>query len=104
MVNLDMVGVGDSWRFGGSDGLVQRAEQAAAALGAPYAKLGGPVAGASDHASFLAAGIPAVFVHRVSDPNYHTAGDRAEHVDPVALGQAGEVVVRLLEGLAAEGP
>jgi aminopeptidase YwaD len=104
MINLDMVGVGEAWRFGGSDGLVQRAEQAAAALGAPYAKLGGPVAGASDHASFLGAGIPAVFVHRVTDPNYHTAGDRPEYVDSVALGQAGGMVLRLLEELAAPQP
>jgi aminopeptidase YwaD len=104
MINLDMVGVGEAWRFGGASGLAQRAEQAAAALGAPHGMLGGPVAGASDHASFLGAGISAVFVHRVTDPNYHTAGDRPEHVDPAALGQAGELVLRLLEELAAPQP
>ncbi|HTD77793.1 MAG TPA: M28 family peptidase, partial [Chloroflexota bacterium] len=76
MINLDMVGVGQAWRFGGTDDLVQRALGAAADLGERGLPLRGPLAGASDHASFLGAGIPALFIYRVEDPNYHTAGDR----------------------------
>jgi Zn-dependent M28 family amino/carboxypeptidase len=49
------------------------------------------IASNNDHASFLAAGVPAVFLYRVEDPNYHTADDRAEFVDPNALAQAGTI-------------
>ena len=99
-INLDMVGVGQSWRFGGTEDLVQRALGAAGEIGERALPLRGPIAGASDHASFLDAGIPAVFLYRIEDPNYHTANDRAEFVDPVALGQAGTIALKILDSLA----
>jgi aminopeptidase YwaD len=102
-VNLDMVGVGDAWRFGGSEQLVQLALGAAADLGSRALPLRGPLAGASDHASFLDAGIPAVFLYRVEDPNYHTAGDIASLVDPNALTQAGTIALRVADEVAT-GP
>jgi Zn-dependent M28 family amino/carboxypeptidase len=98
-INLDMVGVGDQWRFGGSNDLVQLALGVAGDLGQRALPLSGPLNGASDHASFLAAGIPAVFLYRVEDPNYHTAGDVASLVDPAALGQAGSIAISVLDGL-----
>jgi aminopeptidase YwaD len=100
-VNLDMVGVGDAWRFGGTDDLVQLALGAANDLGQRGLPLRGPQSGASDHASFLEASIPAVFLYRVEDPNYHTAGDVASQVDPQALGQAGTIALGVLDGLAS---
>jgi Zn-dependent M28 family amino/carboxypeptidase len=100
-VNLDMVGVGDAWRFGGSDDLVQLALGAATDIGERAVPLRGPQSGASDHASFLSAGIPAVFLYRTEDPNYHTANDRAEFVDATALGEAGTIALKVLDGLAA---
>jgi Zn-dependent M28 family amino/carboxypeptidase len=100
-INLDMVGVGDQWRFGGSNDLVQLALGAATDLGQRALPLSGSLAGASDHASFLAAGVPAVFLYRVEDPNYHTAGDVATLVDPDALGQAGTIALRVLDQLEA---
>ena len=103
MLNLDMVGVGDQWRFGGSDDLVQLALGAAGDLGARALPLRGALAGASDHASFLGAGIPAVFLYRVEDPNYHTAGDRPELVDADALGQAGKIALAILDALPVRG-
>jgi aminopeptidase YwaD len=99
-VNLDMVGVGQAWRFGGTDDLVQVALGAANDLGQRALPLRGPLTGASDHASFLDAGIPAVFLYRVDDPNYHTAGDVADLVDPDALGQAGTIAEKVLDSLA----
>jgi aminopeptidase YwaD len=99
-INLDMVGVGDSWRFGGSDDLVQRAIGAANDLGQRGLLLRGPLSGASDHASFLDAGIPAVFLYRTEDPNYHTANDRAELVDPDALTQAGTIALKILDSFS----
>jgi Zn-dependent M28 family amino/carboxypeptidase len=101
MINLDMVGVGNEWRFGGTDDLVQRALGASTDLGARGLPMRGPQSSASDHASFLGAGVPAVFFYRTDDPNYHTANDRAEFVDPDALGQAGTLVLRVLDELGS---
>lgn len=101
-INLDMVGVGDSWRFGGTEDLVQLALGAANDLGQRALPLRGPVSGASDHASFLNAGVPAVFLYRGEDPNYHTAGDTAALVDPEALRQAGAIALKVLEGVSAQ--
>jgi aminopeptidase YwaD len=100
-INLDMVGVGDAWRFGGTEDLVQRALGAADELGQRALPLRGALSGASDHASFLDAGIPAVFLYRVEDPTYHTANDRAELVDPTALTQAGTIALDILDSLAS---
>jgi aminopeptidase YwaD len=101
MINLDMVGVGQSWRFGGTDDLVQRALGASNDLGERALPMRGPLSGASDHASFVDAGVPAVFFYRTDDPNYHTANDRAEFVDADALGEAGTMVLHVLTELGA---
>jgi aminopeptidase YwaD len=62
------------------------------------------VNGRSDHASFLDAGIPAVFFYRSEDPRYHTAGDRAEYVEAANLEAAGHLTTRLLNMIAAATP
>jgi aminopeptidase YwaD len=103
-VNLDMVGVGTQWRFGGTDELVQLALGAATDIGQRALPLQGPLNGGSDHASFLQAGVPAVFVYRIEDPNYHTAGDVADLVDADALGQAGEIALRIMDELPPAEP
>ena len=101
MVNLDMVGVGDEWRVIGSPELIEVALGEAKELGiaaSPFqlsANLG------SDHQSFIQVGIPAVFIHRLDDPRYHTPEDRPSFVDPQALEGAGRLGERLLERLAA---
>jgi hypothetical protein len=41
-----------------------------------------------------------VFLYRVDDPNYHTAGDIAELVDANALGEAGTIAEKVLDSLA----
>jgi aminopeptidase YwaD len=99
-INLDMVGVGDAWRFGGADDLVQRALGAATDLGVRALPFHGPLASSSDHSSFLEAGVPALFLYRTEDPNYHTVNDRAEFVDPDALMQAGTIALKVLDSLA----
>jgi aminopeptidase YwaD len=101
-INLDMVGVGTAWRFGGTEDLVQRAVGAATDIGQRAVPLRGPLSSSSDHASFLEAGIPAVFLYRSDDPNYHTANDRAELVDPDALGQAGTIALKVLDSLSSQ--
>lgn len=100
MINLDMVGVGDSFRVGGSEELVELAIAKARAKGIEARKLGESLSGASDHASFLAAGIPAVFFYREEDPHYHTAQDTLAFVDPANLELAGLIALDLAEELA----
>ncbi|MBI2887554.1 MAG: M20/M25/M40 family metallo-hydrolase [Chloroflexi bacterium] len=98
MINLDMVGVGDRWRVSGSESLRELLTQSAAGLGVSVQVLqsGQRTGGGSDHASFLQAGIAAAFIHRQEDPNYHTAEDKADFVDPQALETAGRLAVELI--------
>ncbi|MBI3977439.1 MAG: DUF4910 domain-containing protein [Chloroflexi bacterium] len=100
MINLDMVGVGDALRFGGSDDLEQLALDLAKEEGVPAGRLGQALRGASDHASFSAVGVPAIFFYRIEDPNYHTADDKPEFVKPEHLAVAGNLVLKLLDRLA----
>ena len=102
MINLDMVGVGDRWRITGSTNLQDLTSTVSQGLGIEVRPFEGSTraGGGSDHAPFLAAGIPAVFIHRLDDPNYHTTNDTAEHVDPAALEAASRMVVGMLNQLA----
>jgi aminopeptidase YwaD len=102
MINLDMVGVGDRLSFGGDPVLVEQAIERASAIGIAAERMRDRGSSSSDHASFMAVGIPALFVYRGEDPNYHTAGDRAEHVRPEHLEVAGRIVLGLLDELAAD--
>jgi Zn-dependent M28 family amino/carboxypeptidase len=102
MINLDMIGVGSQLRFGGTPDLVGHAVTAAAAVGESASRMSGGVSSASDHASFIDAGMPSVFVYRSDDPNYHTVNDRFEHVDPAHVENTGRIVLTLLEQLAAD--
>lgn len=102
MINLDMVGVGDRWSPAGSASLRELILDAAAAAGMAATSYGSERRG-SDHAPFIQAGIPAVFFYRQTDPNYHTADDRAEFVDPTALEAAGKAAIGVIERLVGRG-
>jgi Zn-dependent M28 family amino/carboxypeptidase len=97
MINLDMVGVGDSSRIGGSDSLVRLAQLAASRTGLSVGLLG--EGGGSDHSSFIRAGIPGLFIHRTNDPNYHSPNDRAQYVDPANLEIAGQLALDVVAAL-----
>jgi Zn-dependent M28 family amino/carboxypeptidase len=103
MLNLDMVGVGDQPRFGGSDELTRIAFQVARRLGQTAQPLGDGGFGGSDHASFMRADIPALFLYRSNDPNYHSPNDRPDYVDPDNLAFAGSIVVEVLDAIAGGG-
>ncbi len=60
--------------------------------------------GGSDHASFIQAGVPAVFIHRQEDPNYHTPEDKAQSVNPQSLETAGKIAVELVNRLSSATP
>jgi aminopeptidase YwaD len=100
MINLDMVGVGTQLRFGGTPDLVGQAITAAASVGESSSRMSGGTSSASDHASFIEAGMPGVFLYRSEDPNYHTANDRYELVSPQHLENTGRIVLALLDILA----
>lgn len=101
MVNLDMVGVGTAWHAIGSPELVNLMTDVARAAEVLVTPSDLPPGTGSDHASFIERGIPAVFLHRVEDPNWHTAEDRAVYVDPQALEEATRLVVAFLLRLDA---
>jgi Iap family predicted aminopeptidase len=97
MINLDMVGVGDRSLVGGTDQMVRLAQAAASQKGLSLGTMG--EAGASDHASFMRAGIPSLFVYRSNDPNYHSPNDLAQYVDPANLQIAGDLALDVIGAL-----
>jgi Zn-dependent M28 family amino/carboxypeptidase len=101
MLNFDMVGVGDnSWQLIGSAQLQERAASLAAGLGIESVRASTASTGAgSDHASFLDAGIPAIFVHRTEDSAWHTPEDALERIKPDLLEMAARLGVALLGSL-----
>jgi aminopeptidase YwaD len=97
MINLDMVGVGDTSRVGGTDALVTLAQAEASRSGLALGVLG--EGGGSDHASFIRAGIPGLFIYRSNDPNYHSPNDKAQYVDPANLQIAGQLALDVVSAL-----
>ena len=97
MINLDMVGVGTESRVGGTDAMIRLAQSVGTRSGLSLASMG--ESGASDHAPFMRAGIPALFVYRSNDPNYHSPNDKAEFIDPANLQLAGQLVLDVIAAL-----
>lgn len=104
MLNFDMVGVGDRPMVGGSAELVDLAVASADQNGTRVGRLGGGALEQSDQASFLDANIPAIFLHRSDDPNYHTSEDRAKYIDADHLAAAGQLALSLLDRIASSIP
>jgi Iap family predicted aminopeptidase len=71
-------------------------------IGLTYLKDPGPT-GWSDHEPYEKAGIPAVWIERLQDPKYHTAGDVTTHLQKPALVESARLVldaVRHMNGRA----
>jgi hypothetical protein len=103
MLNFDMVGVGDeAWWLIGTGTLQARMSTLADGLNidTQNSNLSGT---SSDHASFLAAGIPSLMFHRWQDPLLHTPQDVSSRVKPEYLEDAARMGVALLEALDSEG-
>jgi aminopeptidase YwaD len=100
MLNFDMLAVGEGWPLGGTADIVYLAGEVAEVLGLPYRIDVGT--GGSDHAPFIAAGIPSVIFNCFCDPNYHTAADRMEFLVEARLGEAGALGLGLLERLLGQ--
>ncbi|MGH2399137.1 MAG: M28 family metallopeptidase, partial [bacterium] len=92
MVNMDMVGRGPL-QVGNSNEdntLVELGEQVAQRLGIRVGRF--KLRGASsDHASFEAIGVPALFIHTGDDPAIHTPNDTADRIDPALVAQAASI-------------
>ncbi|MBI3971511.1 MAG: M28 family peptidase [Chloroflexi bacterium] len=103
MLNFDMVGVGDELLAGGTSRLVQLTQEIGEARGVRVGRMGDGFANRSDHAPFLAAGVPSIFFSVMDDPNYHTADDRAEHISARRLEEVGAIGAQLIRRLARGG-
>lgn len=87
MVNLDMIGVGDTLLIGnigrGGDTLEDYTEEKAAAWGLTWQPF--TASCNSDHCYFEAVGVPAVFLHQSPDPWYHTSEDTPDKISLTKL-------------------
>jgi aminopeptidase YwaD len=97
MVALDRVGVGAAvplGSVGAGDPLRAELERAARRAGVPVVTETGQTS--SDHASFVAEGMPGVRLGSTPYAGYHSAGDVPSVVDPAQLGRTARVVVEWL--------
>jgi len=93
MINLDMVGVGDTLLLGNvglsAPDLRDYTRDKAAAWDLTWAPF---TAGAnSDHYYFEVVGVPVVFLHQSPDPWYHTSEDTPDKIDRTKLEENGEL-------------
>lgn len=107
MINLDVVGAGDRWLLIGSPALVAQAAEGARKLGIETEAGSLPTGFGSDHQSFLAVGVPVVFITIVdrqgSYPDIHTPQDTASIVQPRLLAQAAQMGLLVLQQLLGVG-
>jgi len=107
MISVDMIAVGEDLHartmLRGPQTLSDFVLDVASATGVEmtFLKDRGPT-GWSDHGPFEMAGMPAVAIHRLSDPQYHTAGDTSGRIDPALLGETGQLVLDVIRALGAE--
>jgi hypothetical protein len=105
MISIDVVGYGPHLytRTMGigpmsmSDYLLRRAAKTGVALA--YLKDPGPT-GWSDHEPYEKAGIPAVWLERLQDPQYHKAGDTTAHLQSSAVRESGRLVLDAIRSLS----
>lgn len=104
MICVDMVGRGESlhaW-YGGNrpDSLVRLLQGPARDLQIGLSIGQGP--SNSDHAPFERAGVPALWLQRLPDPDNHRASDVPANVSLDALAQAGKLLERTLLGAPSD--
>jgi Zn-dependent M28 family amino/carboxypeptidase len=97
VINLDMVGAGETLRVDGAGGLAAQVQSGAQVYGITTTHA---FVGRSDHVPFDAAGIPAVTLIYWPDPNYHTPDDQISAISPEKLKAAGVVAAHSTAALA----
>ncbi len=105
MLDLDMVGYGDqSWYLIGDGRLQNAALQFTPALSMNAIKATlASTGGTSDNETFTNAGIPALFIYRADDPQWHRPGDVAGRVRPDLMEQAARLTIELLKAPGTSG-
>ncbi len=98
MVNLDVVGLPQDLELIGSEDLVRQAGLIADGMGLPWRESFVPNGLGSDHASFLNANVPVVFLYR-HDPLIHTIEDDITRMSADSLGQTVAVAAEMLAEL-----
>jgi aminopeptidase YwaD len=102
MVNLDMIGVGDTLQIGnidygppaGGNQLKDYTQQKATAMAMPWESF---VAGEnSDHTYFEQVGVPAAFITQRPDPYYHTPEDDLDKIQVDTLEANGELATAVM--------
>ena len=93
MINLDMIGVGDTLLLGnigwGGPDLLNFSQDKADVWGLDWESF---TAGTnSDHTYFEMVGVPVVFLHQSPDPYYHTSEDTPDKIDVTKLEENGEL-------------
>lgn len=99
MINLDVVGLPQELELIGSEDLVQQAGLIADGMGVPWRPSFIPSGLGSDHASFLNAGVPVVFLYR-HDPLIHAIQDESSRMSTDSLQGSVAIAVALLDELA----
>ncbi len=102
MLNYDMIGVGDVLGVGGNTQLAELAARLAQEQGWTLQQLGVEIAHRSDHAPFIAAGIPALVFHAPDDLHYHSEHDTPDRVQPGHMAQFGRLGLAVVQRLVAD--
>ncbi|SDX02485.1 aminopeptidase YwaD [Marininema mesophilum] len=104
MINMDMVGVGDTMGLMTADPnatsfVADKAEDYIKTYNFPYERSSST---RSDHASFEEVGIPVAFLNWHSDPYYHSDQDTIDKISKGNLDKMGKLVTLLTRNMALE--
>ena len=99
MINLDALGSGNTVRVQGDRWLTRHVSDAADREGIDLTVSRGFRGGGSDHASFRAVGVPAIFFHADDLSRINSPRDTMEYINPDLLGGTMVLVLDLLESL-----
>jgi Zn-dependent M28 family amino/carboxypeptidase len=97
MLNLDMVGAGETLQIDGEGSVAAQLEVGAETYGVTYTST---FHGRSDHVPFYAAGVPAAMLIWWPDDFYHTVDDEIDAIEPGKLKAVGVLSTHALAALA----
>ena len=102
MINLDGLAGGSNLGIGGDPDLTAKALDIAKRNNFRAVASREPENTASDHFSFVRAGVPSVFIFGSDFRRFHTPEDTVDFVDRELVGQATEIAISLVEALDAQ--
>ena len=99
MLNLDMVGAGETLQIDGEGSVAAQLAMGAETYGVTYTSTS-TVHGRSDHAPFVASGVPASMLIWWPDAYYHTTEDKISIIEPEKLKASGVLASHTLAAMA----